>query len=505
MASPVGSTHNGREGQGRSSTALGGPKREDITPRGTTSDGVHYVIDIVGLSKTFKRRTRARGSGYTTLKSTLLSAIRRVFASRPAPVSDETVTHAIKDLTLRIPKGASVGLIGRNGSGKSTFLKLVTGIYKPDVGSLHVAGRVSALIELGAGFHPDFTGRENLFLAGVMHGLTKSEIEDRFDEIVDFAELRHVIDDPVRTYSSGMFMRLGFSIAIHTDPDVLLVDEVLAVGDAGFVAKCKDRIAELRKAGKTLVLVTHDLDAVERWCDEVIWLNAGEVKERGYPRRVIDAYRQYIEKGEEAELFAKEGDAPQHSQLSLSGVGTTQATEINGEESSNESLAPSQPKRWGSREIEITEVEIYGAEGTPKRVLHTDDTAKISIHYRINSPVTDVVFGIGINRADGLVVSGTNSHIERVVLPALKTEGVLNLHIARLGLLEGAFSLDCAVHREDGYPFDYHKDLVHFTVRSPYPRVGVTFPSIQWDLDGTPCKSAPVVSHSISDQQGYGS
>ncbi len=452
-----------------------------------TSDGVHYVIDIVGLSKTFKRRTRARGNGYTTLKSTLLSGIRTLFSNRAPSSNDETVTHAIKDLTLRIPKGASVGLIGRNGSGKSTFLKLVTGIYKPDFGSLRVAGRVSALIELGAGFHPDFTGRENLFLAGVMHGLTKSEIEARFDDIVDFAELRHVIDDPVRTYSSGMFMRLGFSIAIHTDPDVLLVDEVLAVGDAGFVAKCKDRIAELRKAGKTLVLVTHDLEAVERWCDEVIWLNAGEVKERGYPRRVIDAYRQYIERGEEADLFAQEENASQNSDLLGSKNVNLHEYQSKSEALSTDPATPLQPKRWGSREIEITAVEIYGADGAPKRVLHTDDAAKISVYYRIHAPVKDVVFGVGINRADGLVVCGTNTHIERVLLPELKKEGVLTMYIARLGLLDGAFSLDCAVHREDGYPFDYHKDIVHFTVRSPYPRVGVAFPKIEWELDGTSC------------------
>lgn len=461
---------------------------QDISKPAT--EGVRYVIDIVGLSKSFKRRTRARGSGYTTLKSTLLSGIRSLFTTRTPPVNDETVTHAIKDLTLRIPKGASVGLIGRNGSGKSTFLKLVTGIYKPDVGSLSVAGRVSALIELGAGFHPDFTGRENLFLAGVMHGLTKSEIEARFDDIVDFAELRHVIDDPVRTYSSGMFMRLGFSIAIHTDPDVLLVDEVLAVGDAGFVAKCKDRIAELRKAGKTLVLVTHDLEAVERWCDEVIWLNAGEVKDRGYPRRVIDAYRQFIEKGEEAELFAKEEEGHISSTPVASEAPLPQEREETQEGQSPESL-PLQPQRWGSREIEIVSVEVFGPDGSPKRVLHTDEAVKISFHYRINAPVHDVVFGIGINRSDGLVVSGTNTHIERVQLPELKREGVLTLHIARLGLLEGAFSLDCAVHREDGYPFDYHKDLVHFTVRSPYPRVGVAFPAIEWDLDGIPCSGVP--------------
>ena len=229
---------------------------------------VQYAIDIVGLEKSFKRQTLSRG-GYTTLKSSLFGLFRRAGREQPA------VTRAVAGLTMRVPQGASIGVIGRNGSGKSTLLKLITGIYKPTKGRISVNGRVAALIELGAGFHPDFTGRENLMLAGIMMGLSRTEIESRFDEIVEFAGLRDVIDDPVRTYSSGMFMRLGFSVAVHTDPDVLLIDEVLAVGDAAFIRKCKERVSELRHSGKTLLLVSHDLEAVERWCDEVVWLHKG--------------------------------------------------------------------------------------------------------------------------------------------------------------------------------------------------------------------------------------
>ena len=226
-----------------------GAVRQHGDVQNESSGGVDYVVDIVGLSKSFQRKTRSKGS-YTTLKSSLLNLFR---FKQPSVTSEIPVTHAIKDLTMRIPRGSSIGLIGRNGSGKSTFLKLVTGIYKPTAGHVSVLGRVAALIGLGAGFHPDFTGRENLMLAGVMHGLSREQVLERLDDIVSFAELEDVIDDPVRTYSSGMFMRLGFSVAVHTDPDILLVDEVLAVGDAGFVAKCKDRIGELRKQGKTLI------------------------------------------------------------------------------------------------------------------------------------------------------------------------------------------------------------------------------------------------------------
>jgi lipopolysaccharide transport system ATP-binding protein len=435
----------------------------------TAGDAEHgaspsYVVDIVSLGKSFRRHTRGR-KGYTTLKSSLLGLFRRSGAR--SSIESENITHAIKDLTLRIPKGSSVGLIGRNGSGKSTFLKLITGIYKPDHGKIAVHGRVSALIELGAGFHPDFTGRENLMLAGVMHGLSREQILKRFDEIVRFAELEHVIDDPVRTYSSGMFMRLGFSIAIHTDPDILLVDEVLAVGDAGFVAKCKDRIAELRRQGKTLVLVTHDLDAVERWCDEVVWLNNGEVKDRGYPRRVIDAYRQFIERGEEVEILR---DEAAHKQAAVP-----------------KSAEASQPARWGSREVEITAVELCEKEGEPKRVFHPDDPMRIRISYVIHAPQAEIVFGIGINRADGLVVFGTNTQIERITLPPLTSAGSVECVVERVGLLAGAYSLDVAVHRNDGYPYDFHKDTLHFSVRSDKNQAGVSCPPHRWLVNGGEC------------------
>jgi lipopolysaccharide transport system ATP-binding protein len=435
----------------------------EVLTQSSPAVGVEYVVDIVGLSKSFERKTRGRAS-YTTLKSSLLSLVRGAVA-RAKPAA--SVTHAICDLTMRIPKGSSIGLIGRNGSGKSTFLKLLTGIYKPSKGSLEVRGRVAALIELGAGFHPDFTGRENLMLAGVMHGLSREQVLERFDEIVRFAELEDVIDEPVRTYSSGMFMRLGFSVAVHTDPDILLVDEVLAVGDAGFVAKCKDRISELRKQGKTLILVTHDLDAVERWCDEAIWLHQGVVRDRGYPRRVIDAYRAFVEKGEEQELFEAE-------QLALQ-------SELNG---STEVQAP-EAARWGSREIEITAVDIVDVNGAEKRVFHPDDGLRVRVSYKVHAPQSSVVFGVGIHRTDGLHVFGSNTDIDRVRLPSLTGTGVIECAIDRLGILDGGYVLDVAVHRDDGYPFDYHKSALHISVRSDTRVVGVVTPQRRWLCNNT--------------------
>jgi lipopolysaccharide transport system ATP-binding protein len=425
----------------------------------STTRSKDYVIDIVGLYKSFQRQATLKG-GYSTIKSLFLGLGN-------GAARQKIQSMAISDLTLRIRKGASVGIIGRNGSGKSTLLKLITGIYRPTKGRVVVSGRVAALIELGAGFHPDFTGRENLYLGGVMHGLTRRQIDERFDEIVDFAELAHVIDDPIRTYSSGMFMRLGFSLAVHTDPDLLLVDEVLAVGDAAFVAKCKERISRLRAAEKTLLLVSHDLEAVERWCDEVVWLDQGKVKDRGDPRRVIDHYRQNIEEGEERELI----DA-QH-----------QLSTISPEETPAEDLKV-KPQRWGSREVEITAVRLFNSNAQEHALFHSEEGIVVEVNYQVHEDTSDIVFGIAIHRSDGLMIHGSNSSIEQLVVPTLGRAGVVRYVVNRLGLLDGQFFIDVAVHRQDGYPYDYHKSVREFAVRSAFRQVGILVPAHSWEFVG---------------------
>src|SRR5215213_3283791 len=258
-------------------------------------------IEVSNASKVYRRYSRRRQ--FSTLKSALLSRslIRNL---RP----DETFA-AIRDLTFTVPKGRTLGVIGRNGSGKSTLLKLVAGITKPTTGAVVVNGRISALIELGAGFHPEISGRENVFINGIMLGLTKREVARRFDEIVEFAEMKEFIDAPVKTYSSGMYMRLGFAVAIIVDPDVLLVDEVLAVGDEGFTHKCLDKFGEFKRRGKTILLVTHSLAMVERFCDEALWLDAGRVKGSGDPKRIVGAYITDVQRKEEDELAATDARA----------------------------------------------------------------------------------------------------------------------------------------------------------------------------------------------------
>lgn len=218
-----------------------------------------------------------------TLKEKIL------FFSRKNKDRDKLL-HVLKDINLEIDKGESIALIGVNGSGKSTLLKLMTKIIYPNKGKIIVNGKLTSLLELGAGFHPDFSGRENIYFNSAIFGLTKKEIEERIDQIIEFSELKDFIDNPVRTYSSGMYMRLAFSIAINVDAEILLIDEILAVGDAHFQEKCYNKLKELKNEKKTIVIVTHSLDAVKEFCDRAIWLYDGKVRMDGNANEVIQEY-----------------------------------------------------------------------------------------------------------------------------------------------------------------------------------------------------------------------
>ena len=275
-------------------------------------------------------------------------------------------------------------------------------------------------------------------------------------------------------------MRLGFSLAIHTDPDVLLIDEVLAVGDAAFITKCKDRITQLRAAGKTLMLVTHDLGAVERWCDEVLWLNQGEVKDRGEPRRVLDHYRQFVEKGEELEMMAEEHRAKNTAPVETVNVSADAVTPETNETPTPE-VVEKKSERWGSREIEITGVRLVGKNGIGA-LFHPDDSLTIEIDYKKHAETPEIAFGIGLKRADGIQIYGSNTDIERVKVPTLKDKGCVKFSISRLGLLDGTYYLDVAVHALDGYPYDYHVAIASFVVRSKFSQIGVFEPEHVWQF-----------------------
>lgn len=407
------------------------------------------AVAIQGVSKRFRLH---RGRDVFTVKDLFVRGGRGgLFAGEEL--------WALRDVTLDLPRGRMVGIVGSNGSGKSTLLKLVGGILKPTSGSIRVDGRVSALIELGAGFHPEFTGRENLYVNGILLGLSRAEVRDRFDEIVAFAGLAAFIDNPVKTYSSGMYMRLGFAIAVTVDPDILLIDEVLAVGDEAFQHKCVGKIQEFKARGKTIVLVSHDLGSIERLCDQAVWLHEGRLMAQGGTREIVDRYLNHVA-GEEARALGVE-----HREAEAQ-------------------AAAGSAQRWGSREVEITRVRLIDRTGAERYLYDAGEPCTMRLAYRAARPVEDCVFGIGIFRKDGICCYGTNTAIDGLHLGKLEGEGEVMVEVGRLDLVEGEYLLDVAVHARDGHPYDYHSRLYAFAVRSRVKDTGVARLGHRWRLPG---------------------
>jgi ABC-2 type transport system ATP-binding protein len=351
------------------------------------------------------------------LKTTLLKGHRARF--------DEF--WAVDDVTFDIPKGSTFGIIGSNGSGKSTLLKCLAGILSPDAGTLTINGRLSALLELGAGFHPEMSGRENIFLNGAILGMTNKEIEYRFDDIVDFAGLGTFIDTPVKNFSSGMVVRLGFAIAANVEPEILLIDEVLAVGDAAFQLRCYEKIEKFRQEGRTIVLVSHGLSQVEQICDHAAWIDRGKLKALGPALEVV---REYSGTSHNA-LPREEGS-----------IGD----------------------RWGSGEALITKVETL-SRGESKEILRTNSDVTIRIHYDAPFPIKDAVFGVRITHLHGTNIWGTNTKRKGVQIPRLFGTGYVDLEIGNLPLLEGTYDLTVALSDiAEVSPFDHWEKRVRFDV-----------------------------------------
>jgi ABC-type polysaccharide/polyol phosphate transport system ATPase subunit len=429
------------------------------------------AIEFVNVSKSYRRYG---GRQFATLKSALLSG-DLVKKLRP-----EETFSALKDVSFAVTAGQTFGVIGRNGSGKSTALKLVAGITKPTNGVVSVRGRISALIELGAGFHPEISGRENVFINGVMLGMSKREIQARFNEIVEFAELEEFIDAPVKTYSSGMYMRLGFAVAIHVDPDVLLVDEVLAVGDEGFTHKCLDKFGEFKRRNKTILLVTHSLGLVERFCDQALWLDSGEKRGEGDPKRIVGAYMTSVERQEER--FLASTDAKAHVEADEHRTEKPQGPVDAGDDATDMNRVGE--GRWGTGGVEITGLTLQNDEGVTTHIFHTGEPVTLRLTVRPSKPIRDFVFGIGIFNAEGFCVYGTNTDIEDHEADLLSGEAEIALVIDALDLVEGTYKLDVAVHRRDGAPYDYHRFLYTFRVKSRVKDVGVYRPRHHWEFKG---------------------
>lgn len=442
------------------------------------------AIEVTNVTKVYRRYARRRQ--FATLKSALLKG---TLISDLEP--DETFP-ALQGISFAVERGATYGIIGRNGSGKSTALKLVAGITKPTSGEVTVRGRISALIELGAGFHPEISGRENVFINGIMLGLSKREVARRFDEIVEFAELRDFIDAPVKTYSSGMYLRLGFAVAVHVDPEVLLVDEVLAVGDEGFTHKCLDKFGEFKRRGKTILLVTHSLNLVERFCDEALWLDAGTIRAAGDPKRVVGAYLTDVERSEERRLAAE--DAKAHAQVEgspkgahdpESGTDGGRARRQPGGQAPTHDMFQAVEGRWGSREVEITDVALMTRAGEASHIFQSGEQISVRLRVRAQQPTTDFVFGIGLFNAEGICCYGTNTDLEDLQPDEIRGDGEVMFMIDSLDLVEGTYKLDVAVHKRDGYPYDYHRLLYTFRVKSRTKEVGIYRPHHRWKFSPT--------------------
>lgn len=385
------------------------------------------------------------------------------------------VHEVLKGVSLSIKKGEVVGLIGENGSGKSTLLKLMTKIIYPDKGDIAIKGKVSSLLELGAGFHPDMSGRENIYTNASIFGLTKKEIDARLEKIIDFSELGEFIDNPVRTYSSGMYMRLAFSVAINVDADILLVDEILAVGDALFQAKCFNKMQEIKNQGKTVVIVSHDLGSIEKLCDKAVWIDEGLKKVESSPH---DAIAEYLDKIMNKKIVVQ--DVIEEKEFSEN-QGLQKNDEVEYKEGFSENSEQSQVSikkdnnRTGNKYIEIIDVTMKDENTDAEKYnFKTGSKIKIEIKYkRNNNDIKESVVGFGIFRLDGLNCYGTNTYLDNSKKIDIKDNGIVTIIIDSLDLIEDEYNLDIAFHDEFGTPYDYIRKVKRFSMYSNIKDVGV--------------------------------
>lgn len=424
------------------------------------------AIEVHNITKKFKVYL---DKGHT-IKEKVLFKNRRKYEVR----------QVLKDISFEVKKGEAIGLIGKNGCGKSTTLKLLTKIMYPDSGSIEMRGRVSSLIELGAGFHPDMSGRQNIYTNASVFGLTRKEIEKRIDEIIDFSELKEFIDNPVRTYSSGMYMRLAFSVAINVDADILLIDEILAVGDANFQAKCFNKLREIKAAGTTIVIVSHSLGQVEQICDRSIWIDNGKIRADGVPREVHPAYlnymaQQFIESNVREEADKQEQEPVEEEKIQK------EKTDLKEKQSEQEEQKKT---RWGNKSVQFTQIRLLDGEGNERDKFLTGSKMIIEMKYRSNSPVQNPSCGIGIFRDDGLNCYGVNTQIDYISGLDLKEEGTICCIIEANLLLPGTYTIDVALHTEDGFAFDYYRYAKKFQIISERNEAGVVRLPHVWSLDG---------------------
>ena len=354
-------------------------------------------------------------------------------------------------VSFEVKKGEAIGLIGHNGCGKSTLLKLMTKIMYPYSGSIEIKGRISCLIELGAGFHPDMSGRENIYTNASIFGLTKKEIDQRLNDIISFSELEEFIDNPVRTYSSGMYMRLAFSVAINVNADVLLIDEILAVGDVAFQEKCFNRLREIKSRGTTIVIVSHSLGEIEKICDRSLWINDGKIVMADIPRKVHPLYMEYM--GRKSHTQKHEISAPAVA--------------------SSDSLVKMASSDAENPAARITKVSMIGENGKPGDHFRTGERVLLQIDYQADTSLVDhPIIGLKLYRVDNIVCYGTNTQNERINVE-LKSEGSIVCVFEKLNLVTGEYLFDIAIRSQSMFAYHYLKEAIRFTVYSTIYEEGI--------------------------------
>jgi ABC-type polysaccharide/polyol phosphate transport system ATPase subunit len=391
------------------------------------------AIEVDQLGKAY----RSLGAGVPTLYKTLSRLIQR----RPVEYF-----WALQNVSFAIPKGATVGVIGPNGSGKSSLLGLIAGTVTPTTGTVRAEGRISSLLELGAGFHPELSGRENAILNASILGIPREDVIRRMDHIIEFAGLREFIDAPVKHYSSGMYVRLGFAVAVEINPDILLIDEVLAVGDIAFQTKCLERIRELQKRGKTLLLVSHALETVQQFCDDTLLILDGKLAERGPPKDAIFTYlKTYMLR-----------------------------------------LGKLHVEEFGTRQITIDQIVVKDHNDQETTHFQSGTAMQVEIHYTAHERIETPVFGFGIKSADGTHIFGSNTMIEGQSIKAVQGSGIIRLRIEPLILRQGNFFLSLSCHSPD-HQTQYHRleDWLAFSVDDTTDRAGIMHLPNYWDVTQT--------------------
>lgn len=397
------------------------------------------AIDLRSISKTY----HLYENGWQRLKE--------LITRRPQGKS----MYALQPLDLQVPFGQVIGLIGKNGAGKSTFLKIVAGTLQPDVGGeRQIQGRVAALLELGGGFHPEMTGRENVYLSASVMGLSQAEIDARYDEIVDFSEIGEFIDRPVKTYSSGMFMRLAFAVATCVDPDILIIDEALSVGDGAFARKSFDRIMQFREANKTILFCSHSLYQIEKICDRVLWLDHGQVKAHGDPTTVLAAYSEFLNSGKE--------------------VAQKQAV--------NFSLTPQKHLKPETAHIVHVEASDGITTGHDFNLTSRQSNLSLKIDFIYNPSLKPPVLAVVIFRRDGLLVASTSNHNDGLDFPPnAEGKGTAYLSFEQLPLLKGNYYIDLYLLCENAiHPYEHIATAVQFSITQSDVEQGVVSLTHQW-------------------------